>query len=188
MISAYLAKRLFLTLFVILCCWVAGAANRAGLFFPSWNWKSGLPVLLVLACAFVSLARIYSTDRGSTIICTVLSIIVITLLDHFLRNSDLYKVAIFYLWPLVAVTVLALSLSMLLKVKGVQHGLALMIYWLLLTLVIIWVGVDHVNHRANAMIGIDYLVVVASSLVVAEAFYQYRRYRSRCVLWPPAEL
>jgi hypothetical protein len=174
-----IALKFPLTFAIILCCWVAGVSRRAGLFFDTWNWEHGLPILILIACTMSALYRLYGLNRVGVIVGSIISIVIITVIDYGLRNSDLYKIATFYLWHIAVVATIISLLVLLFRRKREDGGLILAIAWLLFIVLVLGTGAAHMNHRSNAMIGVDYLVLVAVSLVAAEVSRQYCQWRSR---------
>jgi hypothetical protein len=158
MTLASLVRSSLFTFIVIVFCWIIGVVGRAGLFFDSWNWEYGLPITVIVACTMCALYRVYGLDRGVVVICSALSITIVTAIDYGLRNSDLYKIAPFYLWQIAVVAMGVSLLALLFRRKHEQSGLMLAIGWLLFVVVILGTGAAHMNHGSNAMIGVDYLV------------------------------
>jgi hypothetical protein len=171
--------KFLLTFGVISCCWLVGAASRAGLYVYFFSIGHGLPILVVTVCAISTLFRLYKLDGVFTLISSAISIIALTYVDWTFRNSDLYKELVFYVWQIALISIFILLLVFLVKTKHVQNSIALTICWILFISVTFTVGINHMNHRSNAMMGVDYLVLVAAALTAAEMCRRYSLWRSR---------
>jgi len=164
---------------IILCCWLVSATSRAGIFFVYWDWQYGLPVVLALVCVFVSLVRLYILDGTGTLIYAIISMTLITYLDYILRDSDLYKLTSSYIILFSLIAIIVSSLTVFIGGTRSQNNLSLFICWTIFTAAVLWIGIAHMSHRANAMIGVDYLLLIAASFCAAEGLRQYRQWHLR---------